>query len=293
MRLRRERKLRRLVARLRGPQQEWLRRTVAICSELRTSEKLRSIALDSSNRDFYTRGCAARILSQLDAAAMARELLAVFYAQSEKDDLWVTALTIEQSSNIAAVPGLIRALYDSNPHRRHAAARALGWIGNAGPRGAKALVAALTDKAQPQPVREEAAESLAYLNYAPAIPPLISALTDPDVRIRFWAVFGLGSVAQGTSCRPPDRRAVAALESMLSDQEVAPGNWWSVGREALAMLGSLDPKYDARLEAETKRVLGDATATAEDRRWARTYGRGGGEKTAPSRCGSVDGTSPC
>ena len=60
----------------------------------------------------------------------------------------------------------------------------------------KALVRALLDKSQPQPVREEAAESLAYSNYPRAIPPLISVLDETDVRMRFWAVFALGGVGQ-------------------------------------------------------------------------------------------------
>ena len=81
-------------------------------------------------------------------------------------------------------------------HRRHAAARALGWIRKAGGRAAKALIQALSDKTQPQPVREEAAESLAYLGYAGAIPALISVLDETDVRLRFWAVFALAALGK-------------------------------------------------------------------------------------------------
>src|SRR5258707_1157979 len=85
-------------------------------------------------------------------------------------------------------------------------------------------------------------------------PSFISVLRDPDVRIRFWAVFGLGGRGHRSA------RTVRALESMLGDREVPPGNWWSVGKEALAMLASMQPSvadYEARLIAETQRLLLD------------------------------------
>ncbi len=157
-----------------------------------------------------------------------------FLAQTEKIELWETALTIEHSGDQAAVPRLVSALNDRNPERRHAAARALGWIWPVGRRAARALVGTLLDKSQPQPVREEAAESLAYSHYKGAIDPLIAVLSEPDVRIRFWAVFAVGGQRD-----PVDPRVIRALEGMLADEEVAPGNWWSVGREALAMLASV------------------------------------------------------
>lgn len=71
---------------------------------------------------------------------------------------------------------------------------------------------------------------------------MISVLGDPDVRLRFWAVFGLGGCVE-------DPRGFRALESMLDDPEVTPGNWWSVGKEALAMLAKTDA-YRDRCEAE-------------------------------------------
>ena len=126
---------------------------------------------------------------------------------------------------------------------------------------------ALADQSQPQPVREEAAESLAYSHYAPAISVLIPVLDDPDVRIRFWAVFALGGICRFRA----DPRAVAALERMLGDQEVPPGNWWSVGREALAMLAPMLPEYRVKLQVETERVRSDPDSSPDDRRWAEGY----------------------
>ena len=68
-------------------------------------------------------------------------LLALFFEQTEKDDLYATALTLESLNDRRAVPPLIHALLeDGNPHRRHAAARALGWIRQrAGPRRSRWL----------------------------------------------------------------------------------------------------------------------------------------------------------
>jgi hypothetical protein len=226
---------------------------------------LRRVMLDSA-AGWYVRGFAARVLAIGDARGAMADLLDLFFAQTEKIELWETALTIEWFGDLAAVRPLAEALYDANPDRRHAAARALGRIPDARYRAAKALISALSDKSQPQPVREEAAESLAYLGYAGAIPVLISVLGEPDVRIRFWAVFALGGIGQRQTRRDP--QLVEALERMLSDQEVAPGNWWSVGREALAMLGHFDPKYAARLDSETDRVLGDPNSSPEDLCWA-------------------------
>jgi hypothetical protein len=66
-----------------------------------------------------------------------------------------------------------------------------------------------------------------------------------------------------------------ALETLLSDQAVPPGNWWSVAREALAMLGNLNPpedRYEQQLEQEIERIRNDPGASPEDRRWAECYG---------------------
>jgi HEAT repeat protein len=230
---------------------------------------LRSIMLDA-NLFHGPRAGAAEFLKLAGDNSTTEALLGLFMKQTEKDELYVTALTLETLNAHRAVPTLIRALLeDSNPHRRHAAARALGWIWPANRATARALALCLTDPEQPQSAREEAAESLAYPGNRETIEPLVSVLRDPEVRIRFWAVFELGS-----SCRG-DARAVAALESVLDDGETPPGNWWPVGKEALAMLARTLPagnRYEIQLEVETQRILADAMATDEDRRWALGYG---------------------
>ena len=75
--------------------------------------------------------------------------------------LRTTALTIEGLNDRRAIPQWIHALQeDTNPHRKHAAARALGWIRPSGRSTALALARCLVDTTQPQPARQEAAESL-------------------------------------------------------------------------------------------------------------------------------------
>jgi HEAT repeat protein len=229
------------------------------------------IAMLDPDAGWYRRGTAAKVLAIADGRSAVAGLLDLFFAQTGKTELWETALTIEHCADRTAVPRLADALYDENADRRHAVARALGWIWPVSSQAAKALVGALVDKSQPQPVREEAAESLAYSRYAPAIPGLISVLDEPDVRIRFWAVFALGGIGQRRGKSDP--RMIHALERMLPDEAIPPGNWWSVGRESLAMLGELEARYQAKLDSETQRVLNDPNSSPEDLRWARGYSR--------------------
>lgn len=232
---------------------------------------LKSIALDPS-AGWYTRAQAARILATVDADGIVADLLRLFFQQTQKMELWETALTIESQGNRLAIPALAKALHDANPHRRHAAARALGWISGAGRAAAIPLMNVLIDQSQPQPVREEAAESLAYLGYARAVPAIVSVIDEPDVRIRFWAVFALGSLGQRIGVEHHHRPTVVqALERKLEDREVPPGNWWSVGKEALAMLGALTPQYRLVLEKETAAILNNPDASPENRRWAESY----------------------
>lgn len=238
---------------------------------LSLTEALR-LALAQFAADYFAMARLAEHLSldPRDPHAGARELLAVFFRQSEKDELYTTALALERLNDRAAVPPLIEVLLrDANPHRRHAAARALGWIQQPGRAAALALAECLADPAQPQAAREEAAESLAYVGSEETIYALESVLRDPDVRLRFWAVFGLGGYHNRKS-----ERARRLLESVLDDAETPPGNWWPVGKEALAMLSAWDaprgPWYQ-RMKNEAARILADEQAKPDDRRWAENH----------------------
>ena len=236
-------------------------------------DALRTIVTDSG-AGWIDRGEAARVLALSDNDGVTEHLLKQFFSQEGKNELWETALTLEWLGDIRSVRPLINALNDLNHHRRHAAARALGWIPRPGSRAVNGLVAALTDVSQPLAVRAEAAESLAYLYSSRAVPALIAVLTDADVGLRFRAVFALGGIRNRRTFRQTDRSVIPALEAMLSDHAVPPGKWWSVAREALAMLGQLNSpenRHREQLAQEIQRVVDDPDSSPEDRRWAEFY----------------------
>ena len=209
---------------------------------------------------------AAELLSLDGGDQAVRALLRVFFEQSEELQIFETALAIESLRDARAIPRLIHArLEDPNPGRRIGAARALGQFFRSGPKTARALEQCLMAPAQPLAAREYAAEGLHAIGSSQSVDALLSVIGDPQVSLRFWAAFGLG----GWHRRDP--RAVRGLESLLDDPEVMPGNWWSVGKEALGMLASIDP-YRGRCKAEVSRILADENASREDRNWAGFYG---------------------
>ena len=82
---------------------------------------------------FFFEGGARGANSPAPGEGEVQALLRFFFEQTEKDDLYHTALTLESLNDRRAVPPLIHALLeDGNPHRRHAAAR-LGLDSPAGP----------------------------------------------------------------------------------------------------------------------------------------------------------------
>jgi HEAT repeat protein len=128
----------------------------------------------------------------------------------------------------------------------------LGWIRNPSNRAVRALIHALTDVSQPASVRETAVESLAYLRSGHSIPALVSVPADFDVRIRFWAVFALGSIRKYHT----DRSIIPALEAMLADHAVPPGSWCLATREAMSMLGELSPPEASHRGSDPPRSFG-------------------------------------
>ena len=89
-------------------------------------EALRAVMLNPS-LGHYGRAEAARLLAMDGSSIAVQALLELFFAQNEKSALRTTALTIEGLNDRRAIPQLIHALQeDTNPHRKHAAARAPG-----------------------------------------------------------------------------------------------------------------------------------------------------------------------
>jgi HEAT repeat protein len=246
----------------------------------RIESVLHDIAIDT-NIDSGLRSLAADFLLRVNEHRVTVSLLKQFFEQKRYEDLMETAMVVEDTGDLLVSEPMINALQDSNIDRRRAAARVLGWLRVSGRAATvhrnsavRALTNVVTDRKQPVAVREEAAESLAYLYSPSAIPALISVLDDPDVRIRFWAVFALGSIRNWRTGIQLDPTVVPALESKLEDNETPPGKWWPVGKEALAMLGHMNPAakdYKRRLEEEIDFVRRNPAASKEDIAWADDY----------------------
>jgi len=128
----------------------------ANCAALRArgapvEDTLRQIATDRSS-DRNARATTARVLAMSNRSAITENLLTQFFSQQEsKVELWETTLLL---GDIRAVRPPIHALQDVNHDRRHAAARALGWIRNPCNPAVRSLIHALTDVSQRVPVRE-------------------------------------------------------------------------------------------------------------------------------------------
>ncbi len=123
-----------------------------------------------------------------------------------------------------AVQPLIAAMLDDEASEvRKMAAYGLGCLTDR--RALEPLLAVLSNQNEVEAVRGQAAEVLAYLGEASAVPALLKALVEPEVEVRFWVVFGLGQLG--------DARVVPELERLAAtDEAVLPG-WWSISQEAL------------------------------------------------------------
>jgi HEAT repeat protein len=224
----------------------------------------------------YFRGGAAAALKEAGHPEVIEFLISEFLREPEKNCFWEAAQSLEEMGDKRATAAFVRALNDPDQEHRYAAAHVLGWMKDK--RAVMPLIRVLEDQSQPPFVRGEAAESLSYLRSFRPIPALIRALGEDHVAIRFWSVFALGSIRDRETWKggTNDPRVVPALESVLEDTTVLP-TYWSVGREALAMLGRLtptNPDYKKRLAAELNAVLDDPDACHEDRSWAHCFSDG-------------------
>ena len=133
----------------------------------------------------------------------------------------------------------------------------------------RALIEILENRSARLDVRERALEMLHLHPSQEALDTCIRFLSAPEVSLRFWAAYTLGSSFFRGSV---GAAATTALETVLGDHEVAPG-WWSVGREAEALLAGLhhDEAARDRVQTEIRQIQADPNATPEDRRWAEFY----------------------
>ena len=81
----------------------------------------RLVMLDPA-RSQFDRAAAGELLSVARDGQAVQALLRLFFEQTEKDDLYTTALTLESLNDRRVVQPLIHVLLeDDNPHRRRAA----------------------------------------------------------------------------------------------------------------------------------------------------------------------------
>ncbi len=132
------------------------------------------------------------------------------------------------------------------------------------------LINILENRSETGYIRGRAAEELSHAGNPVAFDAFIRCLSDPDPVVRFWAVFALGGMARFRPALHPV--AIAALQRMVDDAGDVPG-YWSVGREARAMIESLIPVHRELAEKERDTILADANAPADLRRWAECYSR--------------------
>ena len=142
------------------------------------------------------------------------------------------------------------------------------------PRVRRALINLLENTTAPLEVRDRAAEMLHLQSGRATAEACVRALKDPTPSIRFWAAYSLGQIAYWRG--ELRQAAAAALQHVLDDKAIAPG-WWSVGREAQAIIvGLRDIAGERERLQETIRIIqNDPNASTEEKKWAEHYAAGG------------------
>lgn len=105
------------------------------------------------------------------------------------------------------------------------------------------LIRTLDDTRQPVQLRDQAAESLAYIDDRRSVPALIAATRDRSVGVRYSAVYALGALGHGDlRCRAALQRAAASDHARYRGLETVSAQ----ARRALACLDSRVPSGDSR-----------------------------------------------
>ncbi len=155
----------------------------------------------------------------------ARSLPSLFTALRDPAESlrWTAALELGKINDQSAVSPLIETLQtDSSPTVRGIAANSLGSLGNS--LATPALIKIMLDPTETPELRGHAAEALSGIRGEEVIAPLIAALEDEVVDVRFWATFALGQIG--------DPRALPALGFLIAtDSSVLPG-WGAISQEA-------------------------------------------------------------
>lgn len=134
----------------------------------------------------------------------------------------------------------------------------------------RTLINLIDDNRMAPEVRERAIEMLHLQPSRETVDACTRVLHSGSVTLRFWATYTLGNSMFSRSGL--GTVAASALESVLNDPEIAPG-WWSVGREAKALLVNLreDTAEEEQLQADIRKILQDPNSSPAERRWAECY----------------------
>ena len=215
-------------------------------------------------------GVAGGLLDVCQPGVGVRLLLARFLGTEDPLEIPDVASGLDELGDTSSLGPICVALNDSNLIRRRWAAYLLGWIHGPRRRPVSSLIAVLLDRSQPAKVRGQAAESLNYLGARRAIPALLLAAQDPEALVRWWAAFALGGHRNRF-----DQEVVEALTKLLDDEVVPEEEQYSIGLEALGVLGTMDPPgtdFRARLAARCKPIRENPAAWPEsDRNWELTW----------------------
>lgn len=125
-------------------------------------------------------------------------------------------------SRLATRPLIDTMLTDKEVELRKAAAYALGGLRDK--RAFEAMLDVLNNMHEAPEVRGMVAEQFTNLRDDRAIAPLIAALNDPSVEVRFWAAYALGQLG--------GVEAIPALERVATGDEAVRAPYGSVKNEA-------------------------------------------------------------
>jgi HEAT repeat protein len=154
----------------------------------------------------------AVIAEQLKREAPDQELVAALQRVSDLNTRQLLHYVIGERKIQTAVPLLIEHLSDSNAKIRYSAADALGAIGD--PRSGNVMFNRFAKHETDQGVRTMLAAALGAVEYEPAVPALMEALTyDGPEGLRGTAAWALGKLQA--------REALSALEEALQREQDA------------------------------------------------------------------------
>lgn len=151
--------------------------------------------------------------------------------ESDESPVWEIAKSLALISDKASVePLILMSLNSPSAVKRAAAVYALGSLFD--PKTIKCLIQILNNYSEDANIRGRAAESLGLLEAKEALGPLLNALNDQSVEVRFWSVYALG--------RLNDKKALLALKRLSATDDATLEGWWSVREEASEVVKQME-----------------------------------------------------